>query len=116
MMYLGGVRSVWPSIWLASKLALMKRLRRFLQFACACLCFTMLSAHMAVSQTPGSASRVTLRIIVVADASSAQQVLNQLGKGEDFALLAKDKVIVRIAESGCDMGSVSTCYLWLDLS
>jgi tetratricopeptide (TPR) repeat protein len=61
---------------------------------------------MAVAQTPGSASRVTLRIIVVADASSAQQVLDRLGKSEDFASLAKEKSIDPTAESGGDMGAV----------
>jgi tetratricopeptide (TPR) repeat protein len=52
-----------------------------------------------------------LRIIVVSTADQAQQILERLKKGEDFAVLAKEKSTDPTADSGGYMGTMDPAML-----
>jgi tetratricopeptide (TPR) repeat protein len=58
---------------------------------------------------------VPLRIIVVNTANQARQILDQLIKGEDFAVLAKEKSTDPTADSGGYMGTVDPATLRSEL-
>src|SRR5436305_1902834 len=64
-------------------------------------------------QNPSSApaSGVPLRILVVSTAAEAQQIATQLKKGDDFAVLAKEKSTDPTAESGGYMGIMDPAML-----
>jgi len=66
------------------------------------------------AQTP-SAPAIGLRIIVVGTEEEAQRILDRLGKGEDFGVLAKEKSIDPSAEDGGDMGKVELSSLRAEL-
>jgi hypothetical protein len=68
----------------------------------------LLSSLMAQAWQDASSSAVGLRIIVVSSIEQAQQILDQIKKGADFAALAKEKSIDPTAENG---GSVSNADL-----
>lgn len=53
-----------------------------------------------------SPREVPLRIIVVSSSSQAQEILDRLAHGEDFAVLAKEKSTDATADSGGYMGKV----------
>jgi tetratricopeptide (TPR) repeat protein len=68
----------------------------------------------AFSQNPPSGSapkELSLRIIVVAEATQAQQILERLNRGEDFAVLAKEKSTDPTADSGGYMGTLDPSML-----
>jgi tetratricopeptide (TPR) repeat protein len=70
--------------------------------------------HLIFSQDAPSA--VTgLRIIVVGSAAEAQQILDRLKKGEDFAALAKEKSIDATAADGGYMGKMDPATLRSEL-
>jgi tetratricopeptide (TPR) repeat protein len=66
--------------------------------------------------TPGTpANEISLQVIVVRSQDEAQDVLNRLGKGEDFSLLAKEKSIDPTAMSGGFMGKFAPRSLRTEL-
>src|ERR1700730_14320137 len=65
-----------------------------------------------VTNPPGS---VALRIIVVNSQPEAQQILDRLKGGEDFATLAKDKSTDPTANEGGYMGEIEPAKLRLEL-
>ena len=66
------------------------------------------------SQTP-STSTPTLGIIVVSSLPQAQQILDRLKRGEDFAVLAKEKSTDATASSGGYMGTIDLAILRTEL-
>src|SRR5678815_2852930 len=61
------------------------------RLAIALLLLSLFAAFGFQSLTNGQPGSVALRIIVVDSQEEAQQILNRLKGGEDFAALAKDK-------------------------
>jgi hypothetical protein len=64
------------------------------------------SLPVGYAQSPLPSSTLPLRIIVVASEPEAQQVLQRLEKGENFADVAKDKSIHPSADHGGDVGEI----------
>ena len=62
-----------------------------------------------------SPQEVPLRIIVVSSASDAQNILQRLNQGEDFAVLAREKSTDSTAEAGGYMGRVDPSTLRQEL-
>src|SRR6266496_6844760 len=58
---------------------------------------------------------VSARIIVVPDATQAQQILDRLQHGEDFAVLAREKSVDPTADSGGYMGTIEVSSLRSEL-
>src|SRR5438874_13837994 len=70
----------------------------------------------AVPLTAQNSNRsVAVRIIVLPDATQAQQVLDRLRHGDDFAVLAKEKSIDPTADSGGYMGNIDPSSLRSEL-
>jgi tetratricopeptide (TPR) repeat protein len=65
----------------------------------------------AAAQNLPSPTQVSLQIIVVPSASEAQQLLERLNKGEDFATLAKQKSNDATADDGGYMGKMAPAAL-----
>ena len=61
-------------------------------------------------------NQVTLRIIVVSTQDQAQQLLDRLKKGDDFAVLAKEKSSDPTADSGGYMGTLDPSTLRSELN
>ena len=87
----------------------MKSVRWLASIALAIVFFS--SAGRAQTQS----STVGLRIIVVNSASEAQQILEQLKGGADFATLARQKSIDSTAGDGGSMGKVDPATLRVEL-
>jgi tetratricopeptide (TPR) repeat protein len=76
----------------------------------ALLSVILVTLTAAAAQQPPSA-QVGLQIIVVPSANEAQQLLERLNKGEDFAALAKQKSTDATADDGGYMGKVDPATL-----
>src|SRR5271167_3940450 len=80
-------------------------------FALSLFCF--LPCNLLFAQA--TSNQVPLRIIVVNTADQAQQILERLKKGEDFAVLAKEKSTDPTADSGGYMGTIDSSTLRSEL-
>ena len=78
--------------------------------ALICVCVSSFSLLCFAWQAPASGA-VGLRIIVVSSPTDAQQILQRLKKGEDFAALAKAKSTDPTADDGGFMGKLDPATL-----
>jgi len=84
-------------------------------------CIGVLFALQSFSQSPaGSASgssskEVPLQIIVVESPADAKDILDRLKRGDDFAVLAKEKSTDSTGDSGGYMGSMDPAMLRAEL-
>jgi tetratricopeptide (TPR) repeat protein len=82
---------------------------------CAFLSAVFIPVAPLIAQTADPSKTVPLRIIVLPDPTQAQQVLERLHHGDDFAVMAKEKSIDPTADSGGYMGSVEPSSLRSEL-
>ncbi len=73
--------------------------------------FCLLPLNRPLFAQAATSNQVPLRIIVVNTADQAQQILERLKKGEDFAVLAKEKSTDPTADSGGYMGTMDPLML-----
>ena len=85
--------------------------RRFLP----ALLSILLLAQVSIAQQLAASKAIGLRIIVVGTEAEAQQILQRLNNGEDFAKVAKEKSTDPTAENGGDMGKVDLANLGSEL-
>jgi tetratricopeptide (TPR) repeat protein len=76
-----------------------------------CLLLALGAPLTIISAQNPRPSQVTLQIIVVASAKEAQQVLDRLNAGEDFAVIAKQKSTDATADDGGYMGKLDPSTL-----
>ncbi len=81
----------------------------------ACITGILISIPLLIQAQNSSPGSVTLQIIVVDTAAQAQQILDQLKAGADFAALAKDKSTDATASDGGAMGEVDPSTLRSEL-
>jgi len=74
-----------------------------------------LPAFSQNASSGGTPKELSLRIIVVSEATQAQQILERLNRGEDFAVLAKEKSTDATADSGGYMGTLDPSLLRSEL-
>ncbi len=73
--------------------------------------FSALVDQTSLSGQSGPSGAITLRVIVVSSEAQAQQILDQLKKGEDFGVLARSKSIDPNAEDYGYLGKVDVASL-----
>jgi len=75
------------------------------------------SSGNTLANAAGTESKeLPLRIIVVSNASEAQQILQRLNQGEDFAVLAKEKSTDSTSDAGGYMGKLDPASLRPEIS
>jgi hypothetical protein len=84
-------------------------------------CLPLLSQSASSGNTLGNAAanvpkEVPLRIIIVSNAPEAQQILQRLNQGEDFAVLAKERSTDSTSDAGGYMGKLDPSSLRSELS
>ena len=79
------------------------------------VCCLPLSGQASSSAQGPQSNQVSLRIIVVSTPEEAQRIADQLKKGEDFAVLAKEKSSDPTADSGGYMGTLDPSTLRTEL-
>jgi len=93
----------------------MKSAKAWGQALVACVICSPLCGQTSPPSPNANPAPIPLRIIVVSSLTQAQQVLDRLKKGEDFAVLAKEKSIDATASSGGYMGPIAPAMLRTEL-
>jgi len=81
----------------------------------ACIFCLPLCAQSSASSSNPTSTQTPLRILVVDSLAKAQQIVERLKRGEDFAVLAKEKSSDATAESGGYMGTIDPSMLRAEL-
>jgi FG-GAP-like repeat/ASPIC and UnbV/PPIC-type PPIASE domain len=84
-------------------------------FFSAILCWLPLVSQASPPPSSARSAEVTLRIIVVSSLEKAERILDQLKKGRDFAVLAKQESIDSTADEGGLIGKIDPANLRTEL-